>query len=94
MLLCEYFEIFRNGIFIEDLFIIPFHLMIDNWDVLDLNFTTANFTFTKICKQLKLQREASILKLNNFGFKFSQVYIFQNQSPGGVLLKRCGLQLY
>ena len=46
------------------------------------------------CKLVKLLREASSLKLKNFGFIFLQVNLFQKQSPGGVLLKRCGLQLY
>ena len=57
-------------------------------------FTTVNFTFTKIFKQLKYQREASSLKLNNFGFKFFQVRFFQKQLPGGGLFKMCGLQIY
>ena len=30
----------------------------------------SHFAFTEICKQLKLQRESSRIKLNNFGFKF------------------------
>ena len=33
-----------------------------------------------------MQRKAGILKLNNFGFKFWQVHLFQKQPPGEVLL--------
>ena len=82
--------------FIEGLFVMPFRNVI-SWqiiDILELYFTTVNFAFTKICRQLKLQREVSSLKLNSFGFKFQQVHLFQKLSPGVAVLKRCGLQLY
>ena len=45
-------------------------------DILELNFTTVNFAFTKICKQLRLQREAKYPQIEQFWFQiFASTFI-------------------
>ena len=62
-------------------------ILVKRWFFLNYDFNSPlgivlllfnHFAFTEICKELKLQRETSGLKLNNFGFKFQQVDLVWN----------------